>query len=64
MMGFDDVLQWLGLLVIVIPAGLFYLLVIGLAAIRRSFGVTELYIRVLLAVFEVSTLFLSYAYCY
>lgn len=51
-MELDDVLQWLGILVIAIPAGLFYLLVIGLAAVRRSFGVTELYIRILLVVFE------------
>lgn len=57
-MELDDALQWLGLLVIAIPAGLFYLLVIVLAAVRRSFGVTELYIQVLLAVFEVSTILL------
>lgn len=51
-MALDDVLQWLGILVIAIPFGLFYLLVISLAAMGRSFGVTELYIQLLLAVFE------------
>lgn len=48
----DEVLQFMGLLIFVVPPFFFYFLVISLATVRRSFGVTKFYIRILLAAFE------------
>ena len=55
MMAPLSVEQWLiALLSILFAPGLsFFCLVVCLAAVRKSFGITKLYIRILLRVFEV-----------